>query len=273
MKKIIIAFDGDNFSEGGFEFARKLNEANPILLTGVFMPDAEMISFWRQTESVGNLFTPPSEVGISSKIQKTVALFEKRCQANGIDYRVEKDFYDFVIPELKKESRFADLMILGSEVFFHNVGNDASHEYLEDILINISCPVLVVPEKFVFPESVILAYDGSEDSVFAIKQFAYLLPELKENKTLLVYATDDYTEDFPDKIHIQELAARHFPDLTLYKLELNAKKYFGLWISHKKSAILVSGAFGGSAVKRFFRKSFINEVIGEHSLPVFIAHK
>jgi hypothetical protein len=36
MKKVILACDGSHFSEGAFEFARRLNELRPILLTGVF---------------------------------------------------------------------------------------------------------------------------------------------------------------------------------------------------------------------------------------------
>ena len=40
MKKILIAFDGTHFSDGAFEFARRVNELQPILLTGVFLPQA-----------------------------------------------------------------------------------------------------------------------------------------------------------------------------------------------------------------------------------------
>jgi hypothetical protein len=38
MKKILIAFDGIHFSKSAFEFAKKLNEVSPVLLTGVFLP-------------------------------------------------------------------------------------------------------------------------------------------------------------------------------------------------------------------------------------------
>ena len=38
MKKILLVFDGINFSEGAFEFARRLNEKNKILATAVFIP-------------------------------------------------------------------------------------------------------------------------------------------------------------------------------------------------------------------------------------------
>ena len=41
MKKVLIAFDNGHFSKGGFEFARRLNELQPILLTGVFLPNVD----------------------------------------------------------------------------------------------------------------------------------------------------------------------------------------------------------------------------------------
>jgi hypothetical protein len=132
--------------------------------------------------------------------------------------------------------------------------------------------VLIVPEKFVFPESNILAYDGSESSVYAIKQFAYLFPELTGNKTVLVFM-DDSDNPIPDENNIKELVARHFPDLTLLKLELPSTKYFATWINEKNNALLVSGAYGRSSFSQLFKKSFVSDVIRDHRLPVFISHR
>jgi nucleotide-binding universal stress UspA family protein len=41
----------------------------------------------------------------------------------------------------------------------------------------------------------------------------------------------------------------------------------------KRSALLVSGSYGRSGLSQLFKKSFVNEIIAEHRLPVFIAHK
>jgi hypothetical protein len=273
MKKIILAFDGVHFSEGAFEFARRLNESQPVLLTGVFLPQAELANLWSYADGVGTPYIPLIERTDTDQIQKNIAHFEKLCRGNGIDYRVHKDLYDLAIPGLKKESRYADLLILGSEVFYGNLGIHSINDYLEDALHEMACPVLLVPEKFDFPESNILAYDGTEESVYAIKQFAYLFPELTAKQTLLVYANEDPEEDFPDKIQIEELAARHFSDLTLFKLDINPKKYFSSWVVQKKSALLVSGAYGRSGMSLLFKKSFVKDIIVDHRLPVFIAHK
>lgn len=273
MKKILLASDGIHFSEGAFEFARRLNEMEPVLLTGVFLPQAQLANLWSYADGMnGPLFVPLVESGEESIKQENIDRFEQLCVHNNIDYRIHKDYYDFALPELKKETRFADLLILGSEKFYENMGTDKPNEYLRDVLHGVECPVLLVPETFSFPESIILAYDGSDSSVYAIKQFAYLFPEFCNRETLLVYTDEKEKKDFPDRILMEELTARHFPNLTFFKLTLDPKKYFATWIMEKKGALLVSGSYGRSGLSELFRKSFVNEVISDHQLPVFITH-
>jgi len=273
MKKIILAFDGTHFSEGAFEFARRLNEISPILLTGVFLPQTELANLWSYADGAPGISIPLVEPAEAVMTEENIKRFEKLCKDNMIDYRVHKDYFDFVMPELRRESIYADLLVLGTETFYENMGTGFPNDYLRDALHDLACPVLLVPEKFDFPESIILGYDGSEDAVYAIKQFAYLFPELVDKETMLVYANDDTKSDFPDKKEIEELVIRHFRNLSLNKLEINPRKYFSAWMLGKKSALLVSGSYGRSGFSQLFRKSFVKDIISDHRLPVFIAHK
>lgn len=274
MKKVLLTFDGTHFSEGAFEFARALNEKQRILLIGTFLPQMDYVNLWSYSGGgmATPLFIPLAEDEDAETVEKNIERFESLCRKNNIEYRVHKDFIDFALPELKKETRFADLLIIGSESFYENLGTGELNDYLKDTLHGVECPVIVVPEKFVFPKTNILAYDGSESSVYAIKQFAYLFPELTGNTTILIYANETGEKQLPDEINIEELAARHFNDLTVTKLELNPKKYLVTWLSEKKTPILISGSFGGSVFSGLFHKSFVNNIIKEHSMPVFIAH-
>ena len=274
MKKILLAFDGTHFSKGAFEFARRMNERSPILVTGVFLPQVDYANVWSYAGgTAGNLFIPLLEDEEAVAVQKNIARFESLCQKNNIDYRVHKNFSDFALPGLQKETRYADLLIVGSESFYENLGINQPNEILKDALHASECPVLVVPEKFQFPESNVLTFDGSDDSVYAIKQFTYLFPELCSKTTLLVYAKEESEKELPDELYIEELAARHFPDLTLMKLQLDPKQYFNTWVTDRKAAILVSGAFSRSVFSQMFKKSFVTDVIRDHKLPVFIAHR
>lgn len=274
MKKIVLVFDGTNFSEGAFEFVKKMNEKSPVLVTGVFLPQAQLANLWSYANSASApLFVPLLESDEAEEIAENIAKFENTCKKNGIEYRTHKDFFDFGLSDLKKETRFADLIVIGSERFYEGGGIKEPNEYLKNLLHDAECPVVVVPENFLFPENNILAYDGSDSSVFAIKQFAYLFPDFEKNPTLLVYAREEDNKKIPEELYIEELAARHFPDLTIMKLELDPKKYFATWISEKKNSILVSGSFGRPLLSVAFKKSFISQVIKEHKLPVFITHR
>lgn len=273
MKKVIIAFEGTHFSEGAFEFARQLNELQPVLLAGIFLPQTEVANVWSYGDGFGASFVPVMETDEAAVVQQNIARFEKLCIGNGIEFRVHRDFTELALPELKSESRFADLVILGSEVFYQNTGIHFQWHYLKDALMHMECPVLLVPEKFSFPEKIILAYDGTEEAIFAIKQFAYIFPELAGKETMLVYANENPANDFPAKIQMEELVARHFNNLTLFKLGVESKKQFGYWMADQKSALLVCGAFGGGELLQLIKKSFVRDIITENLLPVFIAHK
>jgi hypothetical protein len=144
---------------------------------------------------------------------------------------------------------------------------------VQDTLHGAECPVLVVPEKFRFPVNNILCYDGSESSVYAIKQFAYLFPEMSQNPTILIYAKGNADTEFPDEVNMEELVARHFPQLTITMLDLEPGKDLRAWLAEKEAAIVVSGSFGRSLLSRLFKKSFAAGLINDHRLPVFIAHK
>ena len=274
MRKILLVFDGINFSEGAFEFARHLNEKNPVLVAGVFVPQVNFANLWSYAAAGSGATTIPLiEDEEAKEIEKNIERFRQLCEKHKIEYRVHKDFYDFALPELKKESRFADLIIIGSEKFYANIGGNGPNDYIKNALHDAECPVLIVPEKFKFPENNILSYDGSESSVFALKQFAYLFPEFVGNPSLLVYAKNENENEIPNLEYIEELAARHFPDLTIMKLHFDPKEHISRWISEKQSPILVSGSFGRSSISRAFRKSFIKDVIKDHKCPVFIDHR
>ena len=164
-------------------------------------------------------------------------------------------------------------MILSSEIFYDNIGPKQPNDYLKKVLHQSECPVLLVPENYKIPKKLILAYNGQEDSVFAIKQFTYLFPKLYNWETKLVTIEDEEAAELPHQELIEELAAKHFSNLTLEVLTTDTRASFADWIAKHENALLVAGAYGRSELSSLFKKSFLSEVIGEHRTPVFIAHK
>jgi hypothetical protein len=273
MKKVLVVFEGSRFASSSMSFAIHLNSIQNIMLAGIFLPQTDISSMWSRSPGAGtgSNFIPLMEEVDAEVIHRNIETFGKLCTQNKIDFTVHKDIMDLALPQLKSETRFADLLLIESETFYGNAAPDARNTYLYEALSQSECPIIVIPEHMVVPQSLVLAYDGSKSSVYALKQFAYLFPEMTSLPTLLVYV-DGGEEDFPDKINIEELAARHFSNLSFLKLDMDPRKYFPTWLSEKKESMLVAGAFGRSALSRLFKPGFVADVIGEHTLPVFIAH-
>ena len=51
------------------------------------------------------------------------------------------------------------------------------------------------------------------------------------------------------------------------------EKYFNTWLSEIPNPIVVSGAYGRSLLSRVFRRSFVEDTLRAHQVPVFIAHR
>lgn len=274
MKKILVVFDGAHFPTSTLEFALKLNEESPILLTGLFLPSvdyAEAMSYYYYGAAVAPMYlTEYDDDPIA--IKKNIDRFEAFCTDHHIRYRIHDTIKKQVVKELQSETRYADLLVMSSIHFYENLGEMIQEEYLTDTLHKAECPVVLLPGEFVMPQNVILAYDGSPASMFAIKQFIYLMPFLTDVETMIVYA-DDKKGDIPFIDQIKEYAAHHFNALGYYKLSADPKKYFSTWLENKGPSLLVSGSFGRSAFSELFHKNFLRDVIKEHNIPVFIAHQ
>lgn len=273
MKKVIVVFESTRFASSSVNFALSLNSLQPVMLTGVFLPQTNLATIWSYSGGGGrgNSFVPLMEEVDAEVVQRNIETFTSLCNQNNIEFKVHKDVMDLAMPQLKRETRFADVLIIESETFYHNVEPDARSTYLYEAISQSECPIIAVPEKAGMPASLVLAYDGSRSSVYAIKQFAYLFPEMTSLPALLVYV-DGGGDDFPDEENIEELAARHYSNLTFLKLDMDPKKYFPTWLSEKKGAMLVAGAFGRSMWSRLVKPGFVSDIISEHLVPVFIAH-
>ena len=272
MKKVLLAFDGQHFSEGALRMAAWLNDKQTVLVTGIFLSPVdyrEIIGY--SGMGVGApVMMPPVETD-DEMITQNISHFEDWCERHDLEYRVHRDTDLFALSELITETRFADLLIVSSELFYENIDKDQPNEYLRRTLHQSECPVLLVPEDYQTTMSLVLSYDGKSSSVYAIKQFAYLFPEICDLDTLLVTAEDE-NRDIPKMDYITELVSRHYPTLTIEPLVGETKHSFGNWIASRPQSMLITGAFGRGELSSLFRQSFVTQVIRQHRVPVFITH-
>lgn len=274
MKKIIIALDGRHFPQGAFEFAKNINATSKVLLAGVFLSPVDYSKVLAYTGMEGIVMMPEwFEKGEDDVMaNKNISLFKEACIAEGMEYRIHKDTDLMAIASLIEETRFADVLLISSDLFYENVQKEQPNFYLEEVLKKAECPVMLFPENYKKPGQIILTYDGSESSVFAIKQFAYVYPELTQNETILLSIAGQ-EEGLPEYGLITELVARHFPNLKIQTLAMTDKKDFTSWVLHQPPSFIVMGGYSRSMLSQLFKRSFASKVIHDIRMPIFISHK
>lgn len=276
MKKIIIALDGDHFPQGAFEFAKNINLKNEILLAGVFLSPVDYSKLMAYTAGVDGLAVMPDWLVKNDDdevINKNIELFEEACVADGLHYRVHKENNLMALSSLVEETRFADLLLISSELFYKNIGASQPNYYLEEVLKRAECPVMLIPENYKQPSQILLSYDGGESAMFAIKQFAYLFPELVNMETTLLSVTEDKPEELPEYAMVTELLSSHYRNLQLQNVKISGKKIFIEWLALQPNSFIVMGAFSRSMFSELFKKSFARNVIQDIKMPLFVSHK
>jgi len=277
MNKIVLLSNAEKLPKGAFDFACMLNEQQPILLAGVFLPKVDYwntLLYFSFGAAAPLLYYTPEGTEVLTE-NTAVKEFEQLCQHNGIEYRVHNynENFEDIKKYIKIESRFADLLLFSNDLFYKELTAEMYNEYAEETMHHAECPIMIIPEDYAKPDNIVLTYDGSASSVYAIKQFAALLPELTKLETLLVYINPSEKHGFPEMDFIEEFAERHFSNLSFLKLEIDPEKYFSTWLEDRKNTLLVAGAKSRSGISELFHKSFVGDLLKEHKIPIFITHK
>jgi len=273
MKKIILPLEGTAYHRDLLEFSAALNGCARIQLTAAFVPEADYAHLWDISRGVGDtVFVPPAD-NSDELVARNSARVKRYCQEHDIVCRVHEDRFDFALGAIRRETRFADLLMLSSAHFFEAVDKHQPNAYMKEILHDAECPVLLMPVEPKLPGEIILTYDGSASSAYAIRQFAYLFPEFNRLRTTVVCINEDETKCMPDEPFVRELCEQHFKNLRMLKLQMRTTQFYDTWVGMMKDPWLVAGAFGRTDWSRLLRHSFINRLITNHNVPLFVAHR
>lgn len=277
MKKIIAAFDGLKFSESARDYAISLAKLTNAHLVGVFMEDSTYTSYkvYDLVVEEGNTERKMKKFDEDDKNKRHEAIenFEKACHQPGLEYSIHRDKM-IAIRELKHESIYADLVVIDANETLTHYTEKIPTRFIRDLLSDAHCPVLIVPETYKPIEKIVLLYDGEPSSVYAIKMFSYLLPQLKKLETeVIAINPPNSTLHLPDNKLMKELMKRHFPGVKYTVIEG--------WPEHdiirrvrelQANSLVVLGAYKRSTVSRWFSESMADILMKEVKLPLFIAH-
>ncbi|CAA9508458.1 MAG: hypothetical protein AVDCRST_MAG96-2339, partial [uncultured Segetibacter sp.] len=238
VKKFLAVFDGYKISKSTLAYAEELVAAANAHLVGVFLDE-----FLYHSYSVGEIYKKsekPEELikqldeKDKMKRDEAVMLFQKSCERAKISFSIHRD-KSIAVQELKIESIFADLIIINEREKFTNLKEKLPSRFMKNLLADVQCPVLVVPENFKPIDKIVLLYDGEPSSVYAVKMFSYLLNQFK-GVPVEVFTVNNWKTDLhlPDNKLMREFIKRHFPEATYTVTKGDAEEQIVGYLSNHK---------------------------------------
>ncbi|WP_126246728.1 universal stress protein [Chitinophaga rhizosphaerae] len=271
MKKIIVALDGLKLSESSMQTAIAVTAREKAHLVGVFLDDFTHNSF----SIASAMETDDLEARIAKDKQirdNAVKEFETACQAGGINFTVRRD-KSFALPDLLRESIYADLLIVGADETFTRFSEAAPTRFVRDLLSEVQCPVLIAPLKWQPVEKTVMLYDGAPSSVFAIKMFSAILPETNKLPATVITVRGDDNHHVPENHLMKEFMKRHNPNAAYEVLQGDAENaILDHLLKADSKTLVVLGAYQRSTVSRWFKASMADLLMKAVPCALFIAH-
>jgi hypothetical protein len=275
MEKLLLVINVHQPNIASIDFACQVASLTGTKLTGLFI---ENIYSGYVPEDINGpsyferIKAREAETAVTTDTGHAVKLFVEECTKKSVSQETYIDRGE-PIQEIIYESRFADLLIIDPDIDFYQKTDQLPSHLVKEILANAECPVILAPDKYNNMEEIVFCYNGSASSVFAIKQFTYLLPQLSNKKVVLLEVNESGSEEFNES-HRRVLSwlRAHYVSVIYYNLEGNSKDRLFTYLLKKTKCWVVMGAYGRSLLSRFFKKSSADLLIRTVDLPLFITH-
>lgn len=276
MKKILAIFDATKYSATTSRYAIELAKSSNSMLVGVFIRDMRFSNFsYSYVADVPFVDFNAIEESNTAELEKAalnIYLFKHACDKVGVHHKVHLD-KGVPIQEVIKESAYADLIVVDAKTSFFSFDDNTPAHFLKDILADCYCPILIVPADYHAFEKIVLCYDGSPSSTFAIKMFAYLFPELRSIQATVVTVNATVGNHLQQESNLKDLIKQHFHKVDYSILRGKVEEELMQFLKQEnENAVVVMGAYGRSSLSRFIHHSLSNRIIKDISLPVFITH-
>ncbi|HSN08452.1 MAG TPA: hypothetical protein VLS85_05415 [Hanamia sp.] len=261
MKKIVVVLDPVDNPWPVITFATHFAKNDGATVHLVFLTLPEEVDYnypYPNDLSIAEDFTTMKNISESNAqlIEDKIQLFKQEFESSQIIFISEKNIS---VEDLIKKTEDADILIA-----------DEGTGFLKKVLPHIHCPAFIAGEDHL-PEKVVLMFNNSDNSKYAIESYISLLPQFQKLPTFLLSINPDDEKENENYLNNLKFS---FADISLKSLYGNMENQMEDFLSGLSGHILViMGAFGRTEISRFFHKSRANSVMKEKNVSLFIAHK
>lgn len=272
--KILFTLDATDFRKEQLDFPAYIAGLTKGEVTALFLENMTQVyvPFSKYGHLAGYQLSEEENAVIKKEtIENNIELYRQACSekslsGNFLSVRgVPED-------ETIKASRFADLLLLADNISFAFSYEEEPTKFAEEVLTHAQCAVMVMPKTMQEINEVFFTSNGSFSSMYAIRQFTYLFPNLKAKPITLLYVTENEDESTAHKRFIKEYLQHHYKKVEFKILMGKPSAAIFSHLTKQKNCLVTFGAYGRSKFSQFFKKSKAENILNKLDIPVFITH-
>ena len=276
MHNILIPIDPSDYTKTAYQYVLKIASHNEITVEGLAIIDnlnlAEAVSTFVPLPLGNEEHLQQEEIlmkDAKKKARKEIKNFKKLCETNGLECngKLMVGRPDFVIEEAGK---YTDLVVIGMRNFFHFETSDSPEKTVSKIIHYSQAPVLMVPKEFKPVNKVLIAFDGSNPSVKAAREFAKIAWNKTYEITLLVsHSNRSQGDEMLEKLenyltkHTNAKIERQYSDKNI--ISVYDDQFAG------NVDLVVCGMHSQNILQKLFVGSFPEHLINANNVPVLVA--
>ncbi|MBO9616991.1 MAG: universal stress protein [Dyadobacter sp.] len=279
MKNIRLVIDAGHLNTHHVQFACYVASLTQSRLTGIFMQNVPSEALSELKIASGTPFEEalalqelPDFRKMQELLHENESTFRTMCERQGVHVSVHTNPHE-PLEEILAESRYADLMIIGSDLAFEPSDGKRPSSFLKEVLCAAECPVMIAPDHFEGVDEIVFAYDGNAAAAHAIKQFSYLLPELGDTRLTIVQVISDEVQEDAHDGKLARLVSSHYSNAHFKKLYGRANSELFAFLMNRKKSLVVMGSYGRSTFSNMLTPSTADPLIRNLNLPIFVAHR
>ena len=154
---------------------------------------------------------------------------------------------------------------------FNFSDTDSPSDFLLHILPKVECPVLILPENVQTINEIVFTYNGNYSSIYAIRQFTYLFPQLSKVPVTILYVPEEEGE-IKHQQQLKELLYQHYENISFKILHGEPGEAIQNELVTINNAVATFGALGRNKLSYFFKKSAAINILNKLHIPLFITH-
>jgi hypothetical protein len=273
--------DSSEVNVNTIRFAAYLTRLTHSKLTGIFLDNPEPVEVGeviiKETTELSEMVLESvvirkteSDVDLEKMKEENIRVFHEVAGQEGVQAFIESDTIS--TGDIIQKTRFADILVIDAKTQFFGTDQGGISHFVKDTLQDAECPVVIAPEDYVNIDNIVFCYNGIKSSVFAIKQFMYLFPQLtyKRVKIINLNAEDQRSPD--EERVFADWLKYHFKDVEFLLMNDDAIPAFFNYLIKKRNDFVVMGDYGKGLLASFFGNDGNEDVGRTTNVPLFISH-